>query len=112
MKVTDQIRVVEREIALRVTCYPRWVQKGTMKQEQATHELAGMRAVLQTLKESQYIETIPAGGVRVEIRGLTKDGRRHAVVKVEKDVNNDTLLITLCRDSAVEFWKFFSKETT
>jgi len=109
MKVIEQIKVAEREIALRMRCYPKWVSQGTMKKEQADHELAGMRAVLETLKNSQYIDTIPPGGVRIEVRGLTKDGKRHAIVRVMTDVNNDTLLISMCRDVALEFWKFFSK---
>lgn len=109
MNIKDQIKAVEREIALRARCYPGWVAKGTMKQEQSDHELAAMRAVLATLKDSQYIETIPVGGVRVEIRGLTTDGKRHAVVRVVPGCNNDTLLISAMRDAALEFWKFFSK---
>lgn len=109
MKIADQIKSVEREIALRMSAYRKFVEKGTMKQETSDHELAAMRAVLATLKDSQYIETIPVGGVRVEIRGITATGKRHAVVKVVTACDNDTLLISSMRDAALEFWRFFSR---
>ena len=48
--LTQQIKCVEREIAMRLKVYPRWVQRGKMQQQQATYELAAMGAVLNTLK--------------------------------------------------------------
>lgn len=45
-----QIACVQREISMRRKVYPRWVQCGRMKQDQATREIAAMEAVLETLK--------------------------------------------------------------
>lgn len=47
--IADQIRAVQREIAMRETNYPKWVQAKRMKQEQADHEIAAMKAVLATV---------------------------------------------------------------
>lgn len=49
MTLDQQIACVKREIALRERVYPGWVSKGSMKQEKADHEIAAMKAVLQTL---------------------------------------------------------------
>jgi len=46
---------------------------------------------------------------RLPIRGLTQAGKRHAVVRLEPKIDNDTLILSLARDVALEFWKFFSK---
>ena len=51
-----QIRCVRREIAMRESVYPRWVQAGRMTQNQAAAEIQMMTAVLDTLtrlKESE-----------------------------------------------------------
>jgi hypothetical protein len=47
----EQVRCVEREIALRRSVYPRWVAQKRMKASQAEHELEAMVAVLATLTE-------------------------------------------------------------
>jgi len=109
MNIPDQIKIVERELALRRSCYPQWVKKGTMKQETSRHELAGMEAVLETLKACQYYEAIKPGSVRIELRGETLASKRYAVVKLIPDVNNDTLLISSTRDAALEFWRFYGR---
>jgi len=46
----DQIACVEREITMRERVYPRWVAAGKMTPGKADAELAGMRAVLETLR--------------------------------------------------------------
>ena len=71
----------------------------------------GMEIVLATLKNCQYVDAIPEGGVRIEIRGVTQAGTKHGIVRLENKVDNDTLLITLTRDVALQFWKQFSKAT-
>jgi hypothetical protein len=48
--IRDQIRCVEREIALRRRVYPRWVAEERMSQVVADAEVATMEAVLATLK--------------------------------------------------------------
>lgn len=48
--ITEQIRAVEREIAMRERVYPTWVQNKRMTQRKADDELAAMRAVLETLR--------------------------------------------------------------
>ena len=49
MQLDTQIVCVEREIRQRHRVYPRLVERGTMKQQQADAEIAAMNAVLQTL---------------------------------------------------------------
>jgi hypothetical protein len=45
-----QIEVVEREIKMRESVYPRWVRSGKMRSGVADYELDGMRHVLLTLQ--------------------------------------------------------------
>lgn len=46
----DQIKAVKREIAMRRSVYPRWVESGKMKQAKADEETRAMEAVLETLQ--------------------------------------------------------------
>ncbi|MBX7132582.1 MAG: hypothetical protein K1X67_07910 [Fimbriimonadaceae bacterium] len=48
--IHDQIKCVEREIALRRSVYARRVSSGSMTQEAADREIATMEAVLDTLR--------------------------------------------------------------
>lgn len=48
--IAEQIACVEREIRMRESVYPRWVQAKRMSQSKADIELGCMRAVLETLK--------------------------------------------------------------
>lgn len=47
--IQQQIQCIEREIRMRDQVYPRRVEDGKMKQEQADREINTMRAVLGTL---------------------------------------------------------------
>ena len=47
--LTDQIAEVQREIALRKQCYPRWVQAGKLAAGEATWQLRCLEEVLRTL---------------------------------------------------------------
>jgi len=47
--LAEQIAAVRREIAMRERVYPKWVASGRMTQVKAEHEIAAMRAVLDTL---------------------------------------------------------------
>jgi len=51
ISLTDQIRCVSRELALRRRVYPRFVGSGRMKPEEAEREIERMQAVLHTLQE-------------------------------------------------------------
>lgn len=51
MTLEDQIASVKRELALREAMYPRWVSAGTMTKAKSEHEIAAMRAVLETLEK-------------------------------------------------------------
>ncbi len=48
--VGEQIKAVEREIAMRRRVYPRWVSGGKMTQTKADAEIAAMEAVRETLR--------------------------------------------------------------
>ena len=48
--LAEQIAEVQREIALRKTCYQAWVRKGTLTAADAKRQIAVMREVLRTLQ--------------------------------------------------------------
>lgn len=56
VSLRDQLRCVEREIALRQAVYPRWVRSGRMKADIAEREIAAMTAVLGTLRSAKEAE--------------------------------------------------------
>jgi hypothetical protein len=66
ISLADQIREVERELALRRNCYPGWVRKGTLTQAAATRQLHLMAEVLKTLQrvggEQQQLGLFAEGG--------------------------------------------------
>ncbi len=45
-----QIRAVAREVRLRESVYPGWINRGRMTADQAAREISAMRAVLTTLE--------------------------------------------------------------
>jgi hypothetical protein len=45
----DQIVEAQRELALRRRCYPAWVKAGKLTQDEASHQLAAMAAIVRTL---------------------------------------------------------------
>ena len=47
--LADQIKCIERELAMRDRVYPRWISSGKMKQAAAHEEIRRMEAVLDTL---------------------------------------------------------------
>lgn len=51
--LAQQIRCAERELAMRQRVYPNWVAGGRLSQEKADHEIAAMRAIVETLRASQ-----------------------------------------------------------
>lgn len=66
--LAEQIRCVQREIAMRRSVYPRLIQSGKMKQGTADREIAAMEAVVQTLTRAEtaarWSETeMPRGNV-------------------------------------------------
>lgn len=46
----DQIAEVAREVAMRRNAYPKFIARGTLKQEAADKQTARMEAVLRTLE--------------------------------------------------------------
>jgi hypothetical protein len=55
MTVIEQIKVAQRELAMRKRLYPRWVAEGRMDQAKAAHEIEGMTAIVNTLQTMQLI---------------------------------------------------------
>ncbi len=53
MTIAEQIACAERELRLRQRCYPKWVQERRMSQATADKEIAGMTAIIETLRELQ-----------------------------------------------------------
>ena len=69
-----QLRCAQRELAVRRAVYPGLVARHRLTEEQARHELAAMRAIVQTLTRL----VVAAGGdPRPVIRGT--DRARHEV---------------------------------
>lgn len=48
--IEAQVRCVEREIKMRESVYPRWVESKRLTQRKADEEMEAMRAVLATLQ--------------------------------------------------------------
>lgn len=48
--ITEQIKVVRREIGKRKSFYPRWVAEGKMTQQEADYQIEAMEYVLNTLQ--------------------------------------------------------------
>lgn len=53
--IDEEIACLEREIKLRKSAYPGWVEKGRMKQEDADYEIAVMTSALGRLKSMRYL---------------------------------------------------------
>ena len=47
--LAEQIAEAQRELALRRTCYPAWVQSGKLDAGDATYQLKVMEAIVRTL---------------------------------------------------------------
>lgn len=56
VSIDDQIKAVKREISMREHVYARRVMNGTMTQSKADHEMAAMRAVLETLERVKKLD--------------------------------------------------------
>jgi hypothetical protein len=56
--LTDQIKAAKRELALRESAYPKWVQSGRMRRETAEHEIAAMRAILASLEALLSVQAV------------------------------------------------------
>jgi len=67
MNLQMQIACVEREIRMRESMYPRFIQNARLSPDKAELELASMRAVLDTLKhvERRARYEMPAVGKEV-----------------------------------------------
>lgn len=50
VSIEEQIASVEREIRMRESTYPRWVEQRCMTVKTAEHEISCMQAVLATLR--------------------------------------------------------------
>lgn len=60
MTFDQQIKCIERELAFRRRCYPKWIQDGRIKQLEADYEIECMECVLNTVKQTKeyYISLI------------------------------------------------------
>jgi hypothetical protein len=50
VSIADQIKAAKRELAMRQSAYPRFVARGSMRQEKADEEIAAMTAIIGTLE--------------------------------------------------------------
>lgn len=68
--LTDMIRCAERELAMRRNVYPRWIEKGRMKESTANHELAAMERIIETLTALREVRA----GINQAVAALVKAG--------------------------------------
>lgn len=52
ISLEEQVKCVEREIAMRKRVYPRWIEQERMTFSKAQAEIAAMEAVLATVREA------------------------------------------------------------
>ncbi len=57
MTLDDEIACIEREIAMRQSVYPRWIELNEMAEAKARHELNAMQAVLSRLLAIRAAQT-------------------------------------------------------
>lgn len=50
ISLDEQLVELERELEVRERIYPKWVQKGTLKNSTAAYRIAVLKAVIDTLK--------------------------------------------------------------
>jgi hypothetical protein len=43
----DKLKCAKRELAMRLSAYPKWIQSGRLKPETAAHEISVMRAIVE-----------------------------------------------------------------
>lgn len=90
--IQEQIRCVSREIGMRESVYPKWVESKRMSAAKAQLEIEGMEAVLATLKDVQLYQTLvkslslPAAEVNAIFTRLAGDFNNNA--KPEKENAN------------------------
>jgi GH15 family glucan-1,4-alpha-glucosidase len=56
VSLATQIESAKRELAMRRSAYPKWVQNGRLTQGKADHEIAAMQAIIATLEALQANE--------------------------------------------------------
>lgn len=54
----EQYLEVQREIAMRRRCYPRWIDQGTLSEAKAGRQLRTMEAVLETIRKARQDEAM------------------------------------------------------
>lgn len=73
-----QIACVIRELALRRTMYPRWIEQRRMKSEAAAKEMAAMQAVLATLTALEAEEARTVDKWSTDVEGCDEPGCKEA----------------------------------
>lgn len=56
--LSDQIKSAKRELALRRSAYPKWVQSGRMKRETAAYEISCMEAIVASLEALLSVQSV------------------------------------------------------
>jgi hypothetical protein len=51
ISIEEQVQCAERELEKRMKFYPKWVSEGRMNQLKADREIAGMEAIIESLKQ-------------------------------------------------------------
>ena len=62
MTLHQQIRCAEREVALRIRVYPRFIRQKRMTEEKAIYEMQTMQQIVNTLKALEKDESPRASG--------------------------------------------------
>jgi hypothetical protein len=51
VSLQDQVRCAQRELAMRLRVYPKWVREGKITKEKQDLEIAGMSAIVTSLQK-------------------------------------------------------------
>jgi hypothetical protein len=55
----DKLACAKRELALRKSAYPRWVEQGKLSAGKAAHEIDCMRAIVADYEDALVEEAVP-----------------------------------------------------
>lgn len=56
--LTEMLACALRELSLRKSCYPKWIEQGRLTQEKADHEIECMRSIIDRLEMLRTLSEI------------------------------------------------------
>lgn len=56
--LADMLDAARRELAMRKSCYPKWIVSGRMTQAKADHEIACMEGIVERIEMLKLLEEV------------------------------------------------------